>query len=126
MAAGSIEARRRHLQPEIGVDRPLHDPDSVIVFEDHTSYVEQSPAHLKAGLVPNMQAMVRAQREFAARHGLRTHRTLTDEEAAQDDGSNVAGISPAFASCSTRASNRRANDASRYTSRRAPSSMARP
>src|SRR4029453_12565698 len=54
------------------------------------------PAHLKAGLVPNMRAMNQAQRDFAAAYGLRTHRTLTDEEARADDGSNVAGISHAM------------------------------
>ncbi len=74
----------------------VRDPASVVVFEDHTSYVEESPAHLKAGLVPNMRAMQQAQRDFVQRHALRSHRTLTDEEAAGDDGSNVAGISHAM------------------------------
>ena len=80
----------------LGPDLALHDPSSIVVFEDHSSYVAQSPAHLKAGLVPNMMAMCQAQRDFVARHQLRCHRTLTDEEAALDDGSNVAGISHAL------------------------------
>jgi len=84
------------LAAELGPDLALHDPDSIVVFEDHTSYMAESPAHLKAGLVPNMRAMVDAQREFVARHALRCHRTLTDEEAAADDGTNVAGISHAM------------------------------
>jgi 3-isopropylmalate/(R)-2-methylmalate dehydratase large subunit len=71
-------------------------PHSIVVFEDHTSYVEQSPAHLNNGLVPNMRAMCQAQRDFVAKNGLKFHRTLTDDEAAQDDGSNVAGISHAM------------------------------
>jgi 3-isopropylmalate/(R)-2-methylmalate dehydratase large subunit len=74
----------------------LRDPQSIVVFEDHTSYVAQSPAHVRTGLVPLMNAMCAAQRGFAARYGLRLHRTLTDEEAARDDGSNVAGISHAM------------------------------
>ena len=74
----------------------VRDPASVVVFEDHTSYVEESPAHLKAGLVPNMRAMQQAQRDFVQRHALRSHRTLTDQEAAGDDGGNVAGISHAM------------------------------
>ena len=74
----------------------LHEPESIIVFEDHTSYVEQSPVHVRGGLVPNVVAMCRAQREFVAQYGLRSHRTLTDAEAALDDGSNVAGISHAM------------------------------
>ncbi|WP_114973535.1 aconitase family protein [Rhodoferax ferrireducens] len=74
----------------------LHGPASIIVFEDHTSYVASSPAHLRAGLVPNVRTMCQAQRDFAHDYGLRFHRTLTDEEAALDDGSNVAGISHAM------------------------------
>lgn len=84
------------LETAFGPQFAPHDPASVVVFEDHTSYVEESPAHLKAGLVPNMRAMQQAQRDFVQRHGLRCHRTLTDEEAAGDDGSNVAGISHAM------------------------------
>jgi 3-isopropylmalate/(R)-2-methylmalate dehydratase large subunit len=74
----------------------LQDPASIVAFEDHTSYVEQSPAHLRGGLVSNVAAMCRAHRAFVARHGLPTHRTLTDAEAAADDGGNVAGISHAM------------------------------
>ncbi|MFL6692928.1 MAG: aconitase family protein, partial [Ramlibacter sp.] len=84
------------LDVTLGAELRLHDPESIVVFEDHTSYMAESPAHLKAGLLPNMRAMVEAQREFVARNGLRCHRTLTDAEAAADDGSNVAGISHAM------------------------------
>ena len=70
----------------------LHEPGSIVVFEDHSSYMDESPAHVRAGLVPNMVAMCETQRGFAAAHGLRQHRTLTDAEAAADDGRNVAGI----------------------------------
>ena len=73
----------------------LHDPASIVVFEDHTSYVEESPAHVRGGLVPNVHRMVQAQRDFAAAYGLRCHRTLTEAEAAVDGG-NVAGISHAM------------------------------
>ncbi len=81
-----------------GLGRPLalHEPASIVVFEDHTSYVQESPAHVNGGLVPNVQRMVEAQRQFVADYGLRCHRTLTEAEAARDDGSNVAGISHAM------------------------------
>ena len=39
--------------------------------------------------------MPRAAR-FVAAYGLRSHRTLTEDEAGRDDGSNVAGISHAM------------------------------
>ena len=84
------------LHSTFGKPLKLQAPESIIVFEDHTSYVGSSPAHLKAGLVPNVLAMCQAQRDFASDYGLRFHRTLTDEEAALDDGTNVAGISHAM------------------------------
>ena len=80
----------------LGKDFTLHSPERIVVFEDHTSYVEESPAHVRGGLIANMHAMSQAQRNFAARHDLRMHRTLTDAEVLQDDGRNVAGISHAM------------------------------
>lgn len=84
------------LHTTFGKPLVLYEPQSIVVFEDHTSYVATSPAHVSGGLVPNVLAMCRAQRDFAADYQLRFHRTLTDEEAARDDGSNVAGISHAM------------------------------
>ncbi len=94
------------LHQAFGRPLTLRDPDSILVFEDHTSYVEESPAHARAGLVPNVHRMVQAQRDFAAAYGLRCHRTLTEEEAAREEadraagrlagGGNAAGISHAM------------------------------
>ena len=84
------------LRGALGEDFTLQRPEQIVVFEDHTSYVEESPAHVRGGLIANMHAMSRAQRDFAVRHGLRMHRTLTDAEVLQDDGRNVAGISHAM------------------------------
>ncbi|WP_238323239.1 aconitase family protein [Acidovorax sp. JHL-9] len=84
------------LHATFGEPLVLHAPESVVVFEDHTSYVKESPAHVRAGLVPNVQRMVEAQRAFAMRYGLRTHRTLTEDEAARGDGDQSAGISHAM------------------------------
>ena len=84
------------LRGALGPDFTLQRPEQIVVFEDHTSYVDESPAHVRGGLIANMHAMSQAQRDFAKRHGLRMHRTLTDAEVLQDDGSNVAGISHAM------------------------------
>jgi 3-isopropylmalate/(R)-2-methylmalate dehydratase large subunit len=84
------------LQATFGESLALRDKDSIVVFEDHTSYMEESPAHAGSPLLPNMHAMCEAQRRFVADHGLRHHRTLTEEEARADDGSNAAGISHAM------------------------------
>ena len=84
------------LHTAFGQPLALRDPASIVVFEDHTSYVDESPAHAGSPLLPNMHAMREAQRQFADAYGLRQHRTLTEEEARDDDGSNVAGISHAM------------------------------
>jgi 3-isopropylmalate/(R)-2-methylmalate dehydratase large subunit len=83
---------RRALGNNFGLQRA----DQIVVFEDHSSYIDESAAHLQGGLVMQMKAMTQAQRDFAARHSLRMHRTLTDAEVLQDDGQNVAGISHAM------------------------------
>lgn len=51
----------------------LLDPASIVCFEDHLSYVEQSPVHLAQGLVPDARRLAQAHRDFVARHGLRDH-----------------------------------------------------
>lgn len=84
------------LHASFGRPLTLQEPESIVVFEDHTSYVLQSPTHVAQGLVGNVATMCRAQRDFVDTYGLRSHRTLTDDEASQDDGSNVAGISHAM------------------------------
>ena len=89
MAASLLE---QHLKDAV----TMVDPRRIVVFEDHTSYVEESPNHVRSGIVPNVMRMCQAQRDFVATHGLREHRTLTETKAASDDGSHVAGISHAM------------------------------
>ena len=84
------------LHSRFGKPLQLVDTDSIVVFEDHTSYVDESPNHVRMGFVPNVRVMCQAQRDFISDYGLRQHRTLTDAEAALDSGSNVAGISHAM------------------------------
>ncbi len=84
------------LHATFGKPVQLKQADHIVVFEDHTSYVTESPAHVRNGLVENVVQMRFAQRDFVKTYGLTFHRTLTDEEVRQDDGSNVAGISHAM------------------------------
>src|SRR5690606_10984338 len=70
--------------------------DSIVVVEDHTSYVDETPNHVRMGFVRKVRVMCQAQRDFIRDYGLRQHRTLTDAEAAVDPGTNVAGISHAM------------------------------
>lgn len=83
------------LHTAFGKPLRLVDPSHIVVFEDHTSYVEESPNHVCAGIVPNVWAMCRAQRDFAEAYGLRQHRTLTEQEAAIGQGKDQSGISHA-------------------------------
>ena len=96
------------LHAAFGAPLALHDAASIIAFEDHTNYVEQSPAHVQAGLVSNMQAMCAAHRAFVVDNHLTSYRALTEAEAALEDlqfglvndrhhaAKNVAGISHAM------------------------------
>lgn len=86
------------LHSTFGKPVTLYDKESIVAFEDHTSYVETSFAHLSRGLVPNILRMCQAHRDFVADYGLRSHRTLTEAEAAGDNGDNAAGISHAMMS----------------------------
>jgi 3-isopropylmalate/(R)-2-methylmalate dehydratase large subunit len=74
----------------------LLDPQSIITFEDHLSYVHRSPVHVDNGLVPNVRSMSEAHRAFAARHGLIEHGYLESHLAAGDPGNaGSQGISHA-------------------------------
>jgi 3-isopropylmalate/(R)-2-methylmalate dehydratase large subunit len=48
------------LDSTFGAALALRDPERIVAFEDHTSYVAESPAHVRGGLVPNVAAMCRA------------------------------------------------------------------
>lgn len=71
------------LQQHAGDDYRLHEPQSIVCFEDHLSYVEQSPAHVAHGLVPGVRRLSRAHRDFVARHGLKDHGYAPAGEGSQ-------------------------------------------
>jgi len=84
------------LERALGRDYRLLDPQSIITFEDHLSYVHRSPVHVDNGLVPNVRSMSEAHRAFAARHGLIEHGYLESHLAAGDPGNaGSQGISHA-------------------------------
>lgn len=67
------------LQRGFGDALVLHEPGSIVAFEDHLSYVQRSPAHVAQGLVGSVTALSRAHRAFVAAHGLKHHGFLPDE-----------------------------------------------
>ena len=78
----------RHLLHRAFGDKPvLHDPDSIVVFEDHYSYTHLSPAHRH--LLPHVRTLSDAHRAFVAEQGLRHHGYL-------DAGAGSEGISHAL------------------------------
>ena len=61
----------------------LHDPATVVTFEDHYSYAQESPAHVARGLLPQIAELGRAHRAFAAKFGLRDHGVLQGGEVSE-------------------------------------------
>ncbi|SOY63137.1 aconitase family protein [Cupriavidus taiwanensis] len=84
------------LHAAFGKPLQLKDADRIVVFEDHTSYVGESPAHVRGGLVDNVARMCAAQRDFVRDYRLRCHRTLTEAESRRAPASHAAGISHAM------------------------------
>ena len=85
------------LAGEFGDDLRLFEPESILTFEDHLSYVHRSPVHVADGLIGNVRALSEAHRAFAARHGLVEHGYLQPQLAAGDPGNTGSqGISHAL------------------------------
>jgi len=75
----------------------LHEPASIIAFEDHLSYVHRSPVHVARQLIGGVQALSRAHRAFVARHGLIDHGYLHPQlEAGDPRNAGSQGISHAL------------------------------
>lgn len=61
------------LRAHAGDGVALHEPDTIVCFEDHLSYVDRSPVHVAQGLVGGVRRLSQAHRAFVARHGLVDH-----------------------------------------------------
>jgi 3-isopropylmalate/(R)-2-methylmalate dehydratase large subunit len=74
----------------------LHDPGSVQCFEDHLSYVHESPVHVAQGLLPLVNGLSMAHRAFVRRHGLAQHGYRHDLPAGDARNAGSQGISHAM------------------------------
>lgn len=74
----------------------LHDPATIVCFEDHLSYVHRSPVHVAGGLVDGTRALSQAHRAFVARHRLTDHGYLQALEAGDAGNTGSEGISHAL------------------------------
>lgn len=77
----SISFLRRECGDKIG----LHDPDSIVCFSDHLTFIHRSmPAERRAlGLLDVAQAMGQVQQRFCEQYGLRHHGLLIDREGSE-------------------------------------------
>ena len=74
----------------------LHEPASILAFEDHLSYVHRSPAHVTQGLVGSVLGLSRAHRAFVEKHQLKHHGYLQDLQAGDAGNTGSEGISHAL------------------------------
>ncbi len=74
----------------------LHEPGSIVCFEDHLSYVHRSPVHVDQGLVGGVQRLSQAHRAFVRRFGLADHGYLHPLEAGDPGNQGSEGISHAL------------------------------
>ncbi len=85
------------LDQAYGAALQLHEPETIVTFEDHLSYVHRSPVHVRDGLVGGVLGLSRAHRAFAARFGLVEHGYLQPQLEAGDEGNTGSeGISHAL------------------------------
>ena len=84
------------LDRAFGPGLALFEPETIVAFEDHLSYVHRSPVHVRDGLVPNVRGLSDAHRAFVARHRLTEHGYQQPHLEAGDPGNaGSQGISHA-------------------------------
>ena len=69
----------------VGKDAPVNDPDSVLFFRDHLTFLDEvlSEQKRKMGLLDLATQLKLKQSEFAKRKGIRLHGELTDRKGAE-------------------------------------------
>jgi 3-isopropylmalate/(R)-2-methylmalate dehydratase large subunit len=71
------------LHAAFGRPAKLHEPDTVIAFEDHLSYSHRSPLHADPALKAGVTTLSRAHRDFAELYKLRSHGYLAAGEGSE-------------------------------------------
>ncbi|MDR5807110.1 aconitase family protein [Caballeronia sp. LZ019] len=82
------------LHKTFGRPLTLHQPETILAFEDHLSYSHKSELHIRNGLLPNVRELSSAHRAFAKDYGLVDHGYLNELDGGFDEGSE--GISHAM------------------------------
>ena len=71
------------LYQNFGKPVPLHDPSTIVFFEDHLTFAHRSETHRKKGLLPFVRDLSAAHQDFARVHGLRNHGYLPGGEGSE-------------------------------------------
>lgn len=71
------------LHRHYGAPLILHEPQSILCFEDHNSYAHRSPTHVARGLLPAIRRLSEGHRAFARTYGLKDHGYLVGEEGSE-------------------------------------------
>ncbi len=66
-----------------GPDLNLHDPDSIVSFEDHYSYAHRPEVNAKVDRMPDIRRMSEGHRTFWQKYSLRDHGYLDGEEGSE-------------------------------------------
>ena len=71
------------LHQNFGNPVPLHDPSTILFFEDHLTFAHRSDTHVRNGLLPLVRDLSTAHQAFARVHGLRNHGYLPSGEGSE-------------------------------------------
>lgn len=82
------------LHAAFGKPLSLHEPETILAFEDHLSYSHKSELHLKNGLLPDVRELSTAHRQFVHDYGITNHGYLSETASGFNEGSE--GISHAM------------------------------
>ncbi|KHK55817.1 3-isopropylmalate dehydratase [Ralstonia sp. A12] len=82
------------LHAAFGEPLSLHEPETILAFEDHLSYSHRSDLHVRGGLLPDVRELSEAHRQFARDYGVRNHGYLSEADSTLIEGSE--GISHAM------------------------------
>jgi len=61
----------------------LHEPSTVLAFEDHLSYTHQSPAHIRGGLLGPIDQVRAAHRRFVQQYAVTAHGALPGGDGSE-------------------------------------------
>ncbi|PZR92427.1 MAG: 3-isopropylmalate dehydratase [Stutzerimonas stutzeri] len=61
----------------------LHEPDTILCFEDHNAYAHRSPTHRRQNLLPAIRRLSDGHRAFARDYGLKDHGHLAGAEGSE-------------------------------------------